>query len=153
MGGMAPPPPPSPAELEARQLREDARERAKIIRDGRERPPEEFLGLGVVVRDGKVLVWSRKILRVLGPLAGAQAGVAGSIKTGGAGGAAAAAGLFGPVGAVAALGRRGTRPFAYVVFADGTLHQEDLKDKHVAGRALADVLRFNVLAGSASADT
>jgi hypothetical protein len=153
MGGMAPPPPPSPAEVEAQQLRQDMRERAKMIRDARGRPPEEFLGLGVVVRDGKVLLWSRQVLRVLGPLAGAQAGIAGSIKTGGAGGAALAAGMFGAVGAVAALGRRGTRPFAYVVFPDGTLHQEDLKDQHVAARALADVLRFNALAGSANADT
>jgi hypothetical protein len=129
------------------------RERAKMIRDGRERPPEEFLGLGVVVRDGKVLVWSRKVLRVLGPLVGAQAGIAGSIKTGGAGSAAVATAMFGAVGAVAALGRRGTTPFAYIVFPDGTLHQEELKDKHVATRALADVLRFNSLAASASADT
>jgi hypothetical protein len=153
MGSMAPPPPPTPAEVEARQLRQEMRERAKMIRDGLERPPEEFLGLGVVIRDGKVLVWSRKVIHILGPLVGAQAGIAGSIKTGGAVSAAAATAMLGAVGAVAALGRRGTRPFAYVVFPDGTLHQEELEDKHVAARAMADVLRFNALAGSASAGT
>ena len=135
-----------------RQRRQDMQDRAEMIRDERERPPEEFLGLGVVVRDGKVLVWSRKVIRVLGPLVGAQAGIAGSIRTGGAGGAVAATAAFGTLGAVGALSRRGTKPFAYVVFPDGTLHQEELTDKRIAARAQADVLRFNVLAGSASAE-
>jgi hypothetical protein len=156
---------PDPAEAEAvrreraarkereQQWRQDVQDRAEMIRDGRERPPEEFLGLGVVVRDGKVLVWSRKVIHVLGPLASAQAGIAGSIKTGGAGGAVAATALFGTLGAVGSLGRRGTKPFAYVVFPDGTLHQEQLTDKRIAARAQADVLRFNALAGSASAES
>jgi hypothetical protein len=158
---------PNPAEAEAarreraarkereQQRRQDMQDRAEMIRDGRERPPEEFLGLGVFVRDGKVKVqvWSRKVIQVLGPLAGAQAGIAGSIKTGGAGGAVAATALFGTLGAVGSLSRRGTKPFAYVVFPDGTLHQEQLTDKRVAARAQADVLRFNVSAGSASAES
>jgi hypothetical protein len=41
-----------------------------MIREGRERPADEFLGLGVVVRDGEVLVWSTTIVQVLGPLIG-----------------------------------------------------------------------------------
>jgi hypothetical protein len=49
---------------------------------------------------------------------------------------------------VGALGARGSKPFAYVVFHDGTLHQNDLKDKRVAARAQADALRFNALAAN-----
>jgi hypothetical protein len=54
--------------------------------------------------------------------------------------------MFGTLGAVGALGRRGTKPFAYVLFPDGTLHQEELTDKRIATRAQADVLRFNAAA-------
>jgi hypothetical protein len=86
------------------------------------------------------------IVQVLGPLTGAQAGIAGSIKTSGAGAAIASTAAFGALGAVGALGARGSKPFAYVVFPDGTLHQNELTDKKVAARAQADVLRFNAIA-------
>jgi hypothetical protein len=119
-----------------------------MIRDGRERPDNEFLGLGVVIKDGQVLVWSTTVVRILGPLAGAQAGIAGAIKTQGAGTAVAATAVFGTLGAVGALTARGSKPFAYVVFPDGTLHQNELDDKRVAARAQADVLRFNALAAN-----
>ena len=125
---------------------QDARARADILRSGRELPDNEFLGLGVVIRDGDVLAWSRTVVQVLGPLAGAQAGIAGPVRTRGAGTAVAATLAFGVVGGAAALGARGSKPFAYVVFPDGTLYQSELTDKRVAARAQADVLRFNVLA-------
>jgi len=73
-------------------------------------------------------------------------GIAGPVRTRGAGTAVAATLAFGVVGAAAALGARGSKPFAYVVFPDGTLYQSELTDKRVAARAQADVLRFNVLA-------
>ena len=138
--------PRSPAEVEAerreRTARKDAQKRADMIREGRERPDNEFLGLGVVIRDDVVLVWSTTIVHVLGALAG----IAGPIKTRGAGTAAAATAAFGVSGAVGAIGARGSKPFAYVVFADGTLLQNELSDKRVAACAQADVLRFNALA-------
>lgn len=81
MGIMGVPPPRSPAEVEAerreRTARKDAQTRADMIREGRERPDNEFLGLGVVIRDDEVLVWSTTIVHVLGALAGAQAGIVG----------------------------------------------------------------------------
>jgi len=126
--------------------RQDAQTRANMIREGRKRPDDEFLGLGVVVRDGEVLLWSTTIKQVLGPLTCAQAGIAGPVKTRGAGTAVAATVAFGALGAVGALATRGSKPFAYVVFPDGTLHQNALSDKRVAARAQADVLRFNALA-------
>lgn len=125
--------------------RHDAKLRADMIRDGRDRPDNEFLGLGVVIHGEDVLVWSTTIKHVLGPLNGAQAGIAGSIKTRGAGTAVAATVAFGALGAIGALGARGSKPFAYVVFPDGTLHQNEISDKRVATRAQADVLRFNAL--------
>ena len=150
MGIMGIPSPRSPAEVEAERrehtARKDAQKRAGMIREGRERPDNELLGLGVVIRDDEVLVWSMTIVRVLGTLAGAQAGIAGPIKTRGAGTALAATAAFGVLGAVGAIGARGSKPFAYVVFPDGTLHQTELSDKRVAARAQADVLRFNALA-------
>lgn len=132
-------------EQEQRERR-DAKLRAGMIRDGRDRPNNEFLGLGIVIHGEEVLVWSTTIKHVLGPLRGAQAGIAGSIKTRGAGTAVASTAAFGALGAVGALGARGSKPFAYVVFPDGTLHQNELSDKRVAARAQADVLRFNALA-------
>jgi hypothetical protein len=126
--------------------RHDARLRADMIHDGKDRPDNEFLGLGVVIHGDDVLVWSTTVKHVLGPLRGAQAGIAGSIKTRGAGTAVAATVAFGALGAVGALGARGSKPFAYVVFQDGTLHQNKISDKRVASRAQADVLRFNALA-------
>jgi hypothetical protein len=140
---------------EAARKKEEQREkydlalRVNHIRQGIERPADEFLGLGVIARDGKVRLWSTTVVRKLGPLAGAQAGIAGPLKTSGAVSAAALTVTFGATGAVAALARRGTKPFAYVVFPDGTLYQTPLGDKKLAARAQADVLRFNALAETA----
>jgi hypothetical protein len=139
-------------ERHAQQQREsrDAHRRAEMVRHGEKRPDGEFLGLGVVVRDGEVLAWSTSAVRVLGPLAGAQAGLAGAVKTRGAGTAVAAGVALGELGALAALAARGSKPFAYVIFPDGTLHQAALTDKRLARRAQADVPRFNALAAQAA---
>jgi hypothetical protein len=134
------------------QQRTDDALRVQVVRDGRQLPDNELPGLGVIVRADGVHPWSASDevgSRVLGPLAGAQAGIAGAVKTAGAGTAAAAGVAFGPAGALVALAARGSKPFAYVIFPDGTLHQASLPDKHVAGRAQADVLRFNALAAQA----
>jgi hypothetical protein len=129
--------------------KDDLALRVSYIRQGIERPADEFLGLGVVAQHGKVRLWSTTVVHRLGPLAGAQAGIAGPLKTSGAVSAAALTATFGATGAVAALARRGTKPFAYVVFPDGTLDQTPLGDKKLAARAQADVLRFNALAETA----
>jgi hypothetical protein len=130
---------------EQRRLKRDAANRRERVRAGRE-DPGQFLGLAVVIIDGAVFEWSTTVKNELGPLRGAQAGIAGPIKTGGAGKAIAATVAFGVPGAVGALARRGTKPFAYVLFPDGKLFQADITDKSLAGRAQADVLRFNALA-------
>jgi hypothetical protein len=140
-------------EQQEQREKHDLALRAGYIRQGIERPPEEFLALGVVVGNGRVREWSTTVVRVLGPLAGAQAGIAGPMKTSGAVSAAALTVTFGAAGAVAALARRGTKPFAYVVFPDGTLYQTPLADKKFAARAQADVLRFNALAETARTET
>jgi hypothetical protein len=140
-------------EQAARQQRADDMARVAVIRSGRAYPDNELPGLGVIIRADGVHPWSTSDAvgaRVLGPLAGAQAGIAGAVKTTGAGTAAAAGAAFGTVGAVVALAARGSKPFAYVVFPDGTLYQAALPDKYVAGCAQADVLRFNALAAQAA---
>ncbi len=68
---------PAEAEVERRERaarkeqeqreRRDAKLRADMIREGRDRPDNEFLGLGVVIHDEEVLVWSTTIKHVLGP--------------------------------------------------------------------------------------
>jgi hypothetical protein len=129
--------------------KDDLALRVSYIRQGIERPADEFLGLGVVAQHGKVRLWSTTVVHILGLLAGAQAGIAGPLKTSGAVSAAALTAAFGATGAVAAIARRGTKPFAYVVFPDGTLYQTPLGDKKLAARVQADVLRFNALAETA----
>jgi hypothetical protein len=105
-----------------------------------------MLGLAVRIQDGQVLLSGTSDRHVLGPLHGAQAGIAGPVKVQGAGTAVAATAAFGVLGAVGALGASGGKPFAYVAFPDGSLHQVELRDKRVATRAQADVVRFNMLA-------
>lgn len=101
------------------------------------------------MRDGKAPQWSTALVRVLGPLSGAKAGIAGPLKTSGAVSAAAlTATLRGNRGG-GPEGRRGTNPFAYVVFPDGTLYQTPIGDQKLAARAQADVLRFNAIAETA----
>lgn len=82
-------------------------------------------------------------------LAGDVHALAGALPDRVAVSAAALTVTLGATGAVAALARRGTKPFAYVVFPDGTLHQTPLGDKKVAARVQEDVLRFNTLAETA----
>jgi hypothetical protein len=111
------------------------------------RPASEFLGPAVVLRDGKVREWSTAVVRVLGPLAGAQAGIGGPLKTGEAVSAA-----LSPWSGNRGGGRPRspeTKPFAHVAFPEGTLHQTPLGDKEIAAQAQADVLRFNTLAEAA----
>jgi hypothetical protein len=135
-----------------RQQHADDLLRVQVARGARQLPRNELPGLGVIIRADGVHPWSTSDevgSRVLGPLAGAQAGIAGAVKTQGAGTAVAAGAAFGAVGALAALGARGSKPFAYVIFPDGSLYQAALPDKYVAGCAQADVLRFNALAAQA----
>jgi hypothetical protein len=117
-------------------------------------------GLGVAVRDGQVfraevgVMTGRDQGRPLGDLAGAHAevtgGRAGRRRSGHARtvDTVAATALLGPAGLLAALSRRGTRGTAFVVFADGTVHEQQVSDEPALRRAQADAVRFNALAAA-----
>lgn len=114
--------------------------------------------LGVAVRDGQVykhdmgVAMGREGGTVLGPLAGARADVtggrAGHRRSAGARTAdtALAVSVLGPAGLLAAASRKGTRGTAFVVFANGKLHERHITDADTLVRAQADAVRFNALA-------
>jgi hypothetical protein len=58
--------------------------------------------------------------------------------------------VLGPVGLLAAASRKGFKGTAFVIFANGTLHEKQLTDSQALVKAQADAVRFNALAGSAS---
>jgi hypothetical protein len=117
--------------------------------------------LGVAVRDGQfykrdfALATGREEGRLLGELAGAHAevtgGRAGRRRSGGArtADAAAATAVLGPVGLLAGTSRKGIQGTAFVVFADGTLHEKRITDDTSLVRAQADAVRFNAMAAAA----
>jgi hypothetical protein len=94
--------------------------------------------LGVAVRDGQVykrdfaMATGREEGRLLGELAGAHAevtgGRAGRRRSGGARTADAATAVLGPVGLLAGASRKGVQGTAFIVFADGTLHEKRITD-------------------------
>ena len=118
--------------------------------------------LGVAVRDGEVFahtfaaVTGRGGGPPLGVLAGAHAEVTGG--KGGrrrsgiirAGDAALAASVLGPVGLVAGASRKGFIGTAFVVFADGMLHEKQITDQAAFLKAQAEAVRFNALAAATS---
>lgn len=122
-------------------------------------------GLGVAVRDGHVfraevgVMTGRDQGRPLGDLAGAHAevtgGRAGHRRSGHARmvDAVAASALLGPAGLLAAVSRRGTRGTAFVVFADGTVHERQASGGPGLRRAQADAVRFNALAAASRPPT
>jgi hypothetical protein len=113
--------------------------------------------LGVAVRDGRVyrrdfaIATGREEGRLLGQLAGAHAevtgGRAGHRRSGGArtADAAAATAVLGPVGLLAGASRKGVQGTAFIVFADGSLHEKRITDDASLVRAQADAVRFNAL--------
>jgi hypothetical protein len=153
-------------EAAAREREQRARERTQRARE-RSKRREATTGLqwlGVTIRDGQVykhslgMEFGRDASNPpLGPLAGAQAevvgGQAGRRRSRGARTADAllAASVLGPVGLAAGLSRKGTKGTAFVVFADGRLHEHAINDQMALVRAQADAVRFNALAAGAGA--
>jgi hypothetical protein len=140
------------------------RERAERATERRQRQAATtgLQWLGVTVRDG--LVYKHSLMMDLGGqistsplglLAGAHAevvgGRAGHRRGGGAraADAAIATSLLGPVGLTAGLSRKGTKGTAFVVFANGGLHERAINDETSLVRAQADAVRFNALAAQA----
>jgi len=142
---------------EARQERE-AQRRAQAARRA---ATTALPNLGVAIRDGAVFkytfaaVTGRGEGQRLGELAGAHAEVTGG-KAGHrregivrAGDALLATSVLGPVGLLAGASRKGFQGSAFVIFADGTLHEKQVADQTALVRAQADVVRFNALAAGA----
>lgn len=150
------------AQMEAQRAQE--RQRKEVLRReqaARRAATTALPNLGVAVRDGGVYRYTLGAVagregQRLGDLAGAQAEVTGG--KGGrrrngtvrAGDAALAASVLGPVGLLAGASRKGFIGTAFVVFADGTLHEKQLADQASFLKAQSDVVRFNALATVAS---
>jgi hypothetical protein len=148
---------------EKKQVAEQERARKQALRSeraARRNATTSLPWLGVAVRDGQVfkndfaVVTGREEGRRLGGLAGAHAevtgGRAGHRRSGGArtADAVAATAVLGPVGLLAGASRKGTKGTAFVVFADGTLHEEQIKDESYLVKAHADAVRFNAFAAA-----
>lgn len=114
--------------------------------------------LGVVVRGDDVYRyslsadWGGEPGSWLGELTGAHAevtgGRAGRRRSGGARTADTiiATSMLGPVGLLAGASRPSTQGTAFVVFANGALHEKRISDAASLVRAQADAVRFNALA-------
>ena len=142
------------AERQARQAK-----RRKESTDARERSRAAFhlRALGVAVFNGEVYREEPLGLRGrLGSLAGAHAevtgGQSGRRRSGAvrANDAVVATVLLGPVGLLAGASRKAVRGTAFVIFADGTVHEASIPDQASLVRAQTDAVRFNTLAGGAS---
>ncbi|MGO9079915.1 MAG: hypothetical protein ACLQDY_12855 [Streptosporangiaceae bacterium] len=102
--------------------------------------------LGVVVKDGDV--WTMPVLQRpsrIGSLIGAVAEVTDGTRVHRVGAAVAGTVLLGPVGALPGLSRK-SKATAFVVFADGTLHEHKLDGNAAVRQAQAEAVRFNTLA-------
>jgi len=152
------------SEEATQQLRERERERRQAFR--RERAARlagttALQWLGVAVRDGQVykyalaVAWGGDAGRYLGKLAGARAEVTGGRAGHRRSGAARTADVallstaLGPAALLAGASRTGTQGSAFVVFADGTVHEKRITDAASFVRAQSDAVRFNALAAAA----
>lgn len=93
-------------------------------------------------------------LKLLGPLAGARADVAGGKGGHRRGGnarvadAALATALLGPVGLLAGASRAGFKGVSVVAFPDGTTREKKFKDAAALAKAEVEAGRFNALAAT-----
>jgi hypothetical protein len=152
-------------EERAKHDEEQVRERAErqaltAARRARARATTVLTSLGVAVYDGQVYknsfgVTFGRDARSLGTLAGARAevtgGQAGHRRGGGkrTADAAMATAVLGPVGLLAAASRKGTKGTAFVVFANGSMHDSQIQDAQGLVKAQADAVRFNSLSAAA----
>jgi hypothetical protein len=108
----------------------------------------DLRGLGVRIEDDQVstlpgLVKSRR----LGPLKGAHAEVTAGTRRHRIGAAAVAAPLSLGAGLLIGLTKK-SKATAFVVFADGTVHERKLDGASMISSAQRDVVRFNALAAA-----
>jgi hypothetical protein len=109
----------------------------------------DLRGLGVRIEDGQVstlpgLMKSRR----LGPLKGAHAEVtAGTSRHRIGAGAVAGVALVPVAGLLIGLTKK-SKATAFVVFADGTVHERKLDGASMISSAQRDVVRFNALAAA-----
>jgi hypothetical protein len=105
-------------------------------------------GLGVRVEGGTVHVneWHGKRL---GALAGAHAELTDGTRPHRVGAALVAAPLSLGAGLLIGLTRK-SKASAFIVFADGTVHERKLNGKSVISSAQRDAVKFNALANAAS---
>ncbi len=112
-----------------------------------------FTGLGVRVRDGDVYPYPTLGQQALGPVAGARAEItdptkAQMVRAGVASGMALGA-VLGPLALAPGLFRK-SKAVAFVVCANGRLHEKKLDGNAMIRAAQRDLARFNALAGSAA---
>jgi hypothetical protein len=111
--------------------------------------PAKLPGLGVHVKGGSVHVneWRGKRL---GGLAGAHAELTDGIRPHRVDAALVTAPLSLGAGLLIGLTRK-SKASAFVVFADGTVHERKLDRKSAISAAQRDAVKFNALANAASA--
>ncbi len=161
------------AQRERERCREErlaANREKRMAREAREAATVWLPALGVAVYEGNVYKlglneggWQsdshasnqRKLgsdLKLLGPLTGARADVAGGKggyrRTGNARVAdtALATALLGPVGLLAGASRAGFKGVSVVAFLDGTMREKKFKDAAALAKAEVEASRFNTLA-------
>jgi hypothetical protein len=100
--------------------------------------------LGISIRDdGEVWTIGGFLRgRKLGTVTGASAQVTDGTQVHRVGAAVAGAALLGPVGLLPALTRK-AKAAAFVIFADGTMHDRRLNGNGHVRRAQAEAIRFN----------
>jgi len=106
-----------------------------------------FSCLGVLVRDGQVLRDGSFRPRRIGALAGARAEITDGTRPHRIGTALAAAPLSLGAGLLIGL-TRAAKASAFVVFADGAVHELKLSGTGKIQRAQRDVVKFNALAAA-----
>jgi hypothetical protein len=110
-----------------------------------------FAHLGVRVTDTREVTTMSRTRRALGPLVGAQALVTDGARVSRVAGAAVAGALVGPAGLLVGLTSK-SRAVAFVVFKDGSLHEQRVSGNSAVIRAQADAVRFNALAAAAASE-
>lgn len=111
---------------------------------------EVFDGLMVSVRAGVVYAGRIGGQRRLGDLPGSYAEVTEGPRSHRAAAAVLSTPVVGPAGLLLSLSKK-AKGRAYIVFADGTIHEQKIDGNVQMRRALADVARYNAMARAAGA--
>jgi hypothetical protein len=147
------------AQMEIRRAEQRQRREALWREQAARRAATTVLAyLGVAVRGGEVFTCTLEVVTGrseglrLGDLAEAHADVTrgkGGFPRSGivrAGDAASAMSVPGAVGLLAGASRKGFLGTAFVIFADGTLHEKPIADQASLLKAQAEAVRFNAIA-------